>query len=531
MAQGLEISQGRGSGEAAFLGESSFDPIQNARLLAENVRRGKEKREQQRVQDFSLLNDNVKTKWETDTYNYFEPKINELKSTIIDAFRNQNGELTPLQRMQYRNAWDSLRNEAELSNTTFKSYTDQVQLLDKNPDKFDLEESRANLNILRDPLSNPETKKEVEQMYGGNILQWRADNAEKYTIVPAYSRESFIQELTKGKGLDPQAIYNKAADNVPIAYKTESGTYEYRGKKGVTDAQLQAKVEAIWNNTDRKSVRTKEQDIDTVKQMFIIDERGNPIPSDDADPIAREVLANAKLKGKIGADEIYKSLGKAYTFTDLRKRFPLSDIRQPIANKPVGRGAGSNEQTVSIPSRRMINVTYRTTTGDSQTTETTTDSSISITPTKVTMTTSPRTVDLNGNVFLNDSKVRDIEYGQMDVVPVWKTGPNKGKIVADSFLKNPKMNNSAMIEYTVLSFGNSKEGSGAMSTERSVYTPTSDVIGTLTSKGNKTYAESVRKAYNEQLKRAQELNKKLAGNKPSETVKKKKPTFDPNNPL
>lgn len=515
--EGRQISQGTNRGEAVFLGDSTFDPVANARRVGETIRMEREKRDKQQEEDLSLLNDNIKTKWDTDTFNYFEPRIGQLKSTIIDAFKKQEGKLTPIQRMEFKNAWDGIRNEAEVSNATFNAYANQVKMLDQNPDKYDLEESRANLNILRDPLSNPETKKEVEQMYGGNVLKWRADNAEKYALVPAYSREGFVQDLMKGKGLEAQAVYDRAADGKPIAYKTETGTYEYRGKKGVTDNQIKSKVEAIWGDTDRKSQRTRQQDLEAVKEKFIIDEMGRPVLVDETDTLSQEVLKNANLKGKTTPDEIYKELGKSFTFTDLRQRFPQSDIRQPIANKPMGRTSGGkgDDNGISEPSQRSINVSYLTNQGDKETTETTTDSSISIKPTKVTMTTSPRTVDLNGNTFIGDSKVRDIEYGQMDVVPVWRTGPNKGKVVADSFLKNPKLNNSAMIEYTVISFGNAVEGMGTEATQRSIYTPTTDIIGALTSQESASYKESLKKAFAKQQQVAEQKNRKLRGEQQS----------------
>jgi hypothetical protein len=341
MAEGLEISTGPGRGEAAFLGESSFDPVANARRVGETIRVEQERKKAQQRDDFSLLNDDIKTKWDTDTFNYFEPRIQQLKTSIVDVFKKQNGELTPIQRMEFKNSWDKLKNEADVSNATFASYAKQVQDLDKNPDKFDLEESRANLNILRDPLSNPETKKEVEQVYGGNVLKWRADNASKYTLAPAFSREAFIQDLMKGKGLDEQVLYDKDKAGNPILYKNEAGGYEYRIKKGVSDDQLETKVNAIWSDTDRKSERTREQDLKTVKEKFIIDEFGNPVLRNEADVIGQEVLKRAKLKGKITPDEVYKELGKAYTFADLRNRFKLEEQVKPASRQPVGRSGGS----------------------------------------------------------------------------------------------------------------------------------------------------------------------------------------------
>lgn len=338
--EGQDISRGTNSGEAAFLGGSSFDPVANARRVGENIRIEKEKQNLQQREDLSLLNDNIKTKWDTDTFNFFEPRINELKTNIMESFKKQNGKLTPIQRMEFKNAWDGLRNEAEVSNATFKSYADQVGLLDKNPDKFDLEESRTNLNILRDPLSNPETKKEVEQLYGGNVLKWRADNAEKYTLVPAFSREAFVQDLMKGKGLDEQAIYEKDKAGNPIVYKNDAGGYEYRIKKGVTDDQINAKVNAIWSDTDRKSQRTREQDLATVKEKFIIDEYGNPVLKDQTDVIGQQVLKSAKLKGKITPDEIYKELGKAYTYSDLRNRFKLEEQIKPASRQAASKSGG-----------------------------------------------------------------------------------------------------------------------------------------------------------------------------------------------
>jgi hypothetical protein len=136
--------------------------------------------------------------------------------------------------------------------------------------------------------------------------------------------------------------------------------------------------------------------------------------------------------------------------------------------------------------------------------------SISHAPTKDVHQNSENTFNTDGNTRIADGKARDIEYGNMDVVPVWKVGKEKGKIVPDSFRNNPKYNNAATIEYKVVSFGNYQEKtSDGVYEPRSAYTPTSEIIGALQNKGRKESGAALKKGYADAQKIASEKNAEM----------------------
>lgn len=338
--EGRQISQGTNRGEAVFLGDSTFDPVANARRVGETMRMEREKRDKQQEEDFALLSDDISAKWASDSYNYIAPKVQSLKQDIIETFKKQDGKLNPLQRMQYKAAWDRIGMEAKASDSIHKAYENQVKELDDNPDNYDFYESRRRLNIFNNPYLDPQAKEEIQKKYGGDVVKWRIDNADKYQLEPKYSREAFIQELMKGRGFDPQVTYVKDETGKPKLFKNEAGGYEYKIQTGVTDDQISTKVDAIWTDTDRKSKRTRDQDLETVKEKFIIDEYGNPVLKDETDVIGQEVLKNAKLKGKVTPDEVLKELGRAYTFTNLRNRFEVKERMAPASKESKGRTSG-----------------------------------------------------------------------------------------------------------------------------------------------------------------------------------------------
>jgi hypothetical protein len=321
---GLSISQGRDRGEAAFLGESSFNPIAAARLAGMEMKQQKLQEQKQMEEDAALLSDGVKAQWDTDVFNYFEPKIKELKTSIIDRFKTTGGKLSPLERMQFKQAWDGLKSEALVSNATYKAYEDQVKLLSSDKSgAYNREESARNLAILKNPLLDPKAKEEVEMKYKGNVMKWRADNAEKYGLVPSFSEDKYYQSLTKD---ETPETYQKRDEKGKLIYeKLQNGQLGFYEGKRLSDKQLNRLTDRIWSGGDWQDQQAKQTAMSGVDRLFSVNQNGLVgIPQDlspEEQKFANDIFKRAGgLKGVTSVDEAKRRLARAYTAEQISAR-------------------------------------------------------------------------------------------------------------------------------------------------------------------------------------------------------------------
>ena len=347
------ISKGKGSGEAAFLGESSFDPVKFTEGIVKQEQTKRLADQKQGELDMkSLLDDDFKANWDIDALNTFQPEIDAFRSDAIEMFKKYKGRIPAQEKMLLENRKKRIQENIILSNKVHDAYISNVNKLGQakysGGGGLDVEESEKQLSIFNNPLAQtptgeylyPEQAKEVQELYGGNKIKWRSANALKYGLVPSFSREEYIQDLIKSKDVQQSVQFDKDASGKPIAYTTATGKKEYRGKKGISDEQLMAKVKSIYTGTDMKSQKTREEDMATIEDMFTISPDGTVAINNANDPISEMIYEKANIQGLSNPEQIKKELAKNYTFADLRSRFPYSDVRQPLSEKAAGRSGG-----------------------------------------------------------------------------------------------------------------------------------------------------------------------------------------------
>lgn len=329
---GLAISQGTNRGEAAFLGESSFDPIEYSYQWAQRKRRENEENKLSKAQDVALLNDRIKTQWDSDTFNYFNPKVEQLKSSIMDAMKTSKGQLTPIQKMEFKGAWDEIKGEAEVNNQLWKSYQDQVKNLEADPqgEKWDRDVSIKKLQMFRDPYSVPELKAEIQQNYGGNINAWRTANYAKYGLEPSYNFDKYIGDITKDEKVQDYVVKDPKTGK-PIEGKYSTGEKYITVGQKYTPEQVSSITNRIWNENNYKSDKTKERAISFVDKTYSLGDGGivtfpSEMPPEEK-KIAQKAIQYAGDMRGLSVAEMQKKLAKGYLSA-------VIDIRGDQGTKP-----------------------------------------------------------------------------------------------------------------------------------------------------------------------------------------------------
>lgn len=352
---GLEVSQGSNQGEAAFLGGSSFDPISEAAMAGANKRKAKLKEAEQIEKDAALLSEKVKAEWDTDVYNYFMPKVEELKKNIISKFREKGGVLSPIERAEFRQAWDELHNEALVSNKTYEAYAKQAELLSKDKDGvYNKEQSLRNLSIFKDPTLNEETKRELNEVYGGNRMKWRAANAEKYGLVNAFNENKYYDDITQNEVAQPYQRRDKKGN---IIYEPlKNGAYGFYEGKRLTKDQVSALTNTVWSGDRWQDKEAQKRAYSYVDNVFSIGKDGSISYRGDLseqDMVLAKNIIN-RVNSKTSTD-LRKDLAKAYTSEKAStKKGEGETIR--VLGKPSS-NSNSNNIGGGDPKRRF-NVTY-----------------------------------------------------------------------------------------------------------------------------------------------------------------------------
>lgn len=532
MAEPLSISRGPNRGEAAFLGESSFDPIRFTENLVRQEQQNRLQRKKEGEQELkALLTDDFKAKWDIDKLKYFDPKIKAFREEVISAFRENKGRLTPEQRILLENQKKAIQEEVLLSNTVQESYIDQAKLLDADKaGAYDQDKSRENLKIFADPTSNPETAKELMDVYGGDVFRWRADNAMKYGLVPSFSFDAFVDKTIKSENVSDMPIRDN--DGNVVSEKLPSGQYLIQSERRLTDEQANSLAQRTWNENNASAQKAKDFALQMVDASYTIDDSGNlsfvvgqTVPPEDNEKIM-QYLGGEKALAGLSKEEARNKLGKAYLAMTMERKSDKGIITKLTSKDPSfmyrrssGGGGGGGDWQLGDPIKTVKKISYEegtkdpsgNYTGDVTTTdrEVTTELYLSLKPAKTTMGASSLTRNTANGKQVSNTKVKDIEYGDMAIVAVNKA---TGQIMADEFLKDPKIKKN--IKYTIVSFGNGKEDRPfGQPLNVSVYTPTEEVLNALMNAGGAKYAEKVKSKYDFMKAEADKLNKSL--NKPA----------------
>lgn len=343
----LAISSGSNRGEAAFLGESSFDPVQFAYRAAQDMKIQRERDRKDQVENLVLLDDKIKTQWDADTFNYFQPKLAAYKESVMEAFKANNGKLNPLQKMEFKNQLDSLSAEADVNNALWKDYQDQVQLLDKDTEgKFDRAASAQLLNIWRNPYQNPEAKADIQQNYGGNINKWRAANAERFRILPSFSMDQYIGDITKDEKAATFAVKDEKG-NV-IYGKHPTGERFYEEETRLTPQQLNTVNNRIWAESNYKADKAKARARQEVDKIFSISDTGHIGFSselgDKDKAAAKYIVAQAGDLRGLKPEEVKERLAKGYTALQIDAKTNQGKKLRDIGFAPQSSGSAESKK-------------------------------------------------------------------------------------------------------------------------------------------------------------------------------------------
>lgn len=346
MADPLEISRGPNRGEAAFLGESGFDPIRQAEQSARTINIDNERKKKELNDNVSLLDDDVKAQWDTDVFNHFEPRIKQLKTSIIEKFKATGGKLSPVEQMEIKKAWNDLQNEAAVSNATYKAYADQVKSLDTDKTgAFNKEESIRNLQAYKNPQSIPELKKEIDEQYGGNVLKWRADNAQRFGLVNSWGADKYYGDMTKDE--TPQAYQKRDAKGNVVYENLPSGDKGFYEGKKLSDQQVNSLNNRIWTGQRWEDKKAQEDALTFVQGNFsLIGDGKVGVPSslpDNEEKFAKEVLKRAGDLRGMNEQEVAKQLAKAYTATALATRRGEGETLRVLNVPAPSGGSGSGD--------------------------------------------------------------------------------------------------------------------------------------------------------------------------------------------
>lgn len=320
------ISQGINRGEAAFLGESSFDPVRFTEGIVRQEQQRRLAEQKQGKEDLkSLIDDNFKAKWDIDAIKQFQPRIDAFRNNVVNAFKSSKGRLNPEQKIMFEQEKRRIQEDVLLSNTVYDAYSSNVKKLEEASRQggggLDIEISRKNLETFKDPMSNPLTAKEVQELYGGNVLKWRADNAMKYGLEPSFSFDAYTDKIMKGENLSELPIQD--ATGKVITEKLPGGDYLYRVEKKLSPQQAATLANRVWVETDSSANKAKEMAFGSVDESFTIDDSGNvsfaiggAITEEDGDKILEYA---GKLDG-LSKDEIKKRLAKGYIATTFERK-------------------------------------------------------------------------------------------------------------------------------------------------------------------------------------------------------------------
>jgi hypothetical protein len=339
------ISQGINRGEAAFLGESSFDPVSFSENLVKQDQQRRLAEQKQGKEDLkALIDDDFKAKWDIDAIKQFQPRIDAFRNNVVTAFKNSKGRLSPEQKILFEQEKRRIQEDVLLSNTVYDAYSSNVKKLEEASRQggggLDIEVSRKNLEAFKDPMSNPVTAKEVQELYGGNILKWRADNAIKYGLVDAIDREKEFGSIAKSIKPSTNFVRDEKG-NVVQKYNPQTGSYEKQMITEINPKDFEAKVTEIYTTDSYKNKKLRDADESFVESAFSFDPQTGDVLYNQNDPLAVSVFQGAEpiIKGMTDPKKIKKELAKEKTRQYLESFLPEASVKQLRDRRPIGRSS------------------------------------------------------------------------------------------------------------------------------------------------------------------------------------------------
>jgi len=347
-ADGLSVAPGPGRGEAAYLGDSSWDPVRFSENLVHIARQEKALKDKKIADNAALLTDETKAQWATDDLNYIQPKLQALKEKTIQLFKETGGNLNPLQVAEIKNEQNKLKSYVTINNQLRANYANKVKDLDD--DKTGVYNRAASIKLLEtwnNPTAVPQLKQEIDTQYGGDVNAWRAANEHKFQLIPSYNEDKYYSDLTKDE--KPSTYQRRDEKGNIVEDKLGTGERVYYEGKKLTDQQVNTLTNRVWSGTEYKDARTKEKAQESVENMFSVNEGGQigfntNLPEAEKENAKRIIKRAGNLKG-LSAEEIKTRLAKGYISNQIDTKTDEGEKLMQEGFAPVRTDPASKETT------------------------------------------------------------------------------------------------------------------------------------------------------------------------------------------
>lgn len=305
------------TGEAVVLGKGNFEDF-TSNILKLRQKEGEE-RKQTNAEIGKLLQDQVQSKWAKDNIDIFQPRMQAIKDKTLELYKEKKGRLNSVDLYGIQSEWNKLKAEADASNSLYAEEQNRIKALEEDPTglKYDAVESQKLRDLYRDPMSDPELAKEVNEQFGGSVIKWRANNERKYANVGAYSIAKDIDEYAKDKLSTSYTKLDKSGK--PIFEEDQFGILSTPIVRGVNKEKARTSYNAFYDRTDYKGGKFREEVGKMVGKNFDIDENGTITPNNS------EVATVNAFKSAL--EKINPSMSPAQKAEVLRKEYGLELIK------------------------------------------------------------------------------------------------------------------------------------------------------------------------------------------------------------
>ena len=531
-----EVYMGReGSGLAQVLPGSSFDPTKAGAMIlniAANKKKAGEEAKKKAITDFDKTLESARSDWDVDQVEYFDGAVKDMRQRMAQKMAEGNGQISNVDWIKFKNEADQKVGEAAASKSQFKQWEESAKKLKgAKPGVYD-EQSQTDLLFYHSPekyrsamvtgpngelISGEELIASAKDENGKiNRFKLRASNPQLLNIDEKYNIESaFFNKKIAGDKKKSTSISEANVGSTPGIMTTT--VEEYTPTQAYSEAMGEMASQPQFAKIVRTTYLPKHlKDPDFISRAF--QNAGIQVDINNKDAVA-EVLKTKKgidaLTVQAGADELLSRQEKQVT----------KGFSQKTKGSGEGDGDGlSSDEYISNITDGAFYVGVKRQNGTTTDTPVTNKGQFSFTPTKVTLSNSTGLVNKKTNEDIKSPEVRDFTIGQLVIVPVYRSGPLKGKVVPDKFIQdNPGLANSpkvgSMIEYKVvaegkyqqpqkkdLNSGNISINIGEQKEDVPVYMPLEDVEFALTQKGSKAYRNAIKSRIMDFKNRVNELN-------------------------
>jgi len=242
-----------------------------------------------------------------------------IKDKTLELYKEKKGRLNSVDLYGIQSEWNKLKSEAEASNSLYAEEQNRIKALEEDPTgvKYDAVESQKLRDLYRDPMSNPELAKEVQDQFGGSVIKWRANNERRFANVGAYNIAEDIDKYAKDKASKTYAKIDKSGK--PIFEPDQFGILSTPVVTGVDKEKMRTSYNTFYDRTDYKGKKFREEVGKMIGRNYDINENG------DIQPNNNEVATIDAFKSALS--KFNPSMSAAQKAEILRKEYGLSLIK------------------------------------------------------------------------------------------------------------------------------------------------------------------------------------------------------------